>query len=471
MRLNWKKIKTTIWYRQKTHSLASFVLGPGMAVIKLLNAGQEIFFYTNATEFRGYFDEDFMRSLAEKEIKKFRKDGNYLHRLHNNWLNKARALENEINRIRKINLEKLSNDQLLNLNKSFSLKAQNIWLVPFFLDIFDPNAEDFIGEEIAKSKISLTQEEINTLTLPSRPSMAQEYHKEILNHLVGHDPNINAILQKFYFIKCSYTNGQVLALKELRQDLSHAKEQSLLNGQLTGLRQYFKNTQLKKRTILRKKNLPVTLKNLFGFFAELSQWRDERKTLVQKTVTIVDRLGREIARRSKLPYRQVTLCLPYEINSIPVSRKLIGKWKKTLQKNFLNYSLGKGKIKFIGNRTCKKLLALLEPKHNGQKQVTGQIACKGKAKGPAKIIHGEKDFHKFKAGDILITSMTRPEFLPLMKKAKAIITDEGGITSHAAIISRELNIPCIIGAKIASKIFKDNDIIRVDANKGVANKL
>ena len=55
----------------------------------------------------------------------------------------------------------------------------------------------------------------------------------------------------------------------------------------------------------------------------------------------------------------------------------------------------------------------------------------------------------------------------LMKKAKAIVTDEGGITSHAAVISRELKIPCVIGTKIATKVLKNNDLIEVDADNGI----
>ena len=73
----------------------------------------------------------------------------------------------------------------------------------------------------------------------------------------------------------------------------------------------------------------------------------------------------------------------------------------------------------------------------------------------------------YEKGDILVTSMTRPEFVPLMKKAGAIITNEGGITSHAAIISRELKIPCIIGTKNATVILKDGDFVEVDANNGI----
>ena len=67
--------------------------------------------------------------------------------------------------------------------------------------------------------------------------------------------------------------------------------------------------------------------------------------------------------------------------------------------------------------------------------------------------------------------MTRPEFLPLMKKAVAFITDAGGILSHAAIMARELEKPCIIGTRIASKILKDGDLVEVDADKGIVKIL
>jgi len=67
--------------------------------------------------------------------------------------------------------------------------------------------------------------------------------------------------------------------------------------------------------------------------------------------------------------------------------------------------------------------------------------------------------------------MTSPEFLPAMKKAKAIITDEGGVTCHAAIVSRELNIPCVIGTKVATKSLKDGDLVEVDTHQGIIRKI
>ena len=109
---------------------------------------------------------------------------------------------------------------------------------------------------------------------------------------------------------------------------------------------------------------------------------------------------------------------------------------------------------------------LLHGESLGEFTLSGQVACQGYARGIAKIILGEEDFGKLKEGEILVTGMTWPEFVPLMKKALAVVTNEGGITSHAAIISRELGKPCIIGTKKATHVLHDGDLIEVRAHHG-----
>ena len=109
-------------------------------------------------------------------------------------------------------------------------------------------------------------------------------------------------------------------------------------------------------------------------------------------------------------------------------------------------------------------------------EIHGSIANKGIARGRAWVIspsvksQSEKA-SQMKEGDILVAAMTRPQFISAISKASAIITDEGGITCHAAIISREMNKPCIIGTKIATKVLKDGDMVEVDAEKGVVRIL
>ena len=82
-----------------------------------------------------------------------------------------------------------------------------------------------------------------------------------------------------------------------------------------------------------------------------------------------------------------------------------------------------------------------------------------------------EEISKMEDGDIMVAHSTFPSLVPAMKKAAAIVTEDGGITCHAAIVSRELGIPCIIGTKIATKVFKDGDLVEVDADKGVVRKV
>ena len=103
--------------------------------------------------------------------------------------------------------------------------------------------------------------------------------------------------------------------------------------------------------------------------------------------------------------------------------------------------------------------------------LSGQVGNKGRASGRARVVMSMQDFSSLDAGDVLITSMTTPDFVPLMQKASAIVTDIGGLLSHAVIMSRELNKPCVIGTKIATQVFKDGDVVEVDANNGIVRIL
>jgi phosphohistidine swiveling domain-containing protein len=101
------------------------------------------------------------------------------------------------------------------------------------------------------------------------------------------------------------------------------------------------------------------------------------------------------------------------------------------------------------------------------KTIQGVSAMTGKVVGNVKVVLSRNDFHKLDDGDILVTSMTRPEFTQVLSKVSAIITNEGGITCHAAIIARELKKPCVIGTKIATKVLKDGNKVEVDADSGI----
>jgi phosphoenolpyruvate synthase/pyruvate phosphate dikinase len=105
------------------------------------------------------------------------------------------------------------------------------------------------------------------------------------------------------------------------------------------------------------------------------------------------------------------------------------------------------------------------------KEVSGQTAFGGKITGRARNLFNRHQLKNFLEGEILVAPMTTPDLLPAMKKAVAFVTDEGGITCHAAIIAREMKKPCVIGTKIATQVFKDGDMVEVDADKGVVRKI
>lgn len=110
---------------------------------------------------------------------------------------------------------------------------------------------------------------------------------------------------------------------------------------------------------------------------------------------------------------------------------------------------------------------------NGVKELKGESAYQGKVRGTVRVLpllNIEKSF-EFNTGDILVSVHTNPSLMLYIEKCSAIVTDEGGILSHAAIISREMKKPCIIGTKIATKVFKDGDLVEVDAQRGVVRLL
>lgn len=106
-----------------------------------------------------------------------------------------------------------------------------------------------------------------------------------------------------------------------------------------------------------------------------------------------------------------------------------------------------------------------------QRQLSGFPAQPGRARGRVRKILLDSEFGKFKQGEILVALQTMVHYLSIMKKAKAILTEFGGLTSHAAIVSRELSKPCIVGIPNLITSLKDGDRVEVDAGKGVVRKL
>jgi phosphoenolpyruvate synthase/pyruvate phosphate dikinase len=131
------------------------------------------------------------------------------------------------------------------------------------------------------------------------------------------------------------------------------------------------------------------------------------------------------------------------------------------------------KLAVLSGPAAKKYFRATFPRETitNQTELKGTTASRGLARGPVTIVITQDDQKKMKPGDILVSTMTTPRLMTAVHRAAAIVTDEGGLTAHAAIVARELGIPCIVGTKIATQVLKDGDLVEVDATAGVVHKL
>jgi phosphohistidine swiveling domain-containing protein len=138
-----------------------------------------------------------------------------------------------------------------------------------------------------------------------------------------------------------------------------------------------------------------------------------------------------------------------------------------LEKRYLKAILWSDKngYGFFTGKDAEKIESFLYP--SMPKEINGTPAFGGVVQGVVRIILNPSIYNVFNEGDIIVAGMTRPDYLSIIKKSSAVVTDAGGILSHAAIIARELKKPCIIGTKIATKVLKDGDLVEVDADNGV----
>jgi phosphoenolpyruvate synthase/pyruvate phosphate dikinase len=186
---------------------------------------------------------------------------------------------------------------------------------------------------------------------------------------------------------------------------------------------------------------------------------------------------REIARRQKINFKFLNGLIPERVEDLFLGKNSEDDLKNNIEKGFFVHMTIDGEYKYYFFEEGQNIWNLIEKQLNEQDlknlDLKGSIACRGLIKGKVRLIlnpHSEES-KNMKEGEILVTSMTRPEFLPFMKIAGAFITDEGGISSHAAIVAREMKKPCIIGTKIATKVLKDGDLVEVDANLGIVRIL
>lgn len=178
------------------------------------------------------------------------------------------------------------------------------------------------------------------------------------------------------------------------------------------------------------------------------------------------RLGKMVG----LTNQQALMLLPFEISNIIEGSALPPDLKKRRQAAII---FTNGEVDVLWNRKADRFFKkeIKNFDKNVPTVLTGQPAYPGLISGRAFTALKLADFKKIPKGAILICSTTRYNIVQYLNRVKAVVADQGGITSHASIICRELKKPCVVGAKYATDCFKDGDMILVDAKKGIVRKI
>lgn len=242
---------------------------------------------------------------------------------------------------------------------------------------------------------------------------------------------------------------------------------------LNNLEKDKKLTAKKQVEFIKLYKIDKTHRELFKVAQGLVFSKGKRKESMFHSYSVIENLFREIGRRYYLSVNQVRYLYPHEFKALLLKGEFSAAKLNDRYKFSLQHSLGDFEDdKLLEGDEARKFLESLNIAKEEIKDIKimeGDCASPGRASGNAKIINIPKDMSKMEEGDILISIATNPDLVPAIKKSAAIVTDIGGITCHAAIVSRELGIPCVIGTKIATKALKDGDIVDVDATHGKVN--
>ena len=211
-------------------------------------------------------------------------------------------------------------------------------------------------------------------------------------------------------------------------------------------------------------------RELFEVYAELAVSKAYRRLAQLKNFYYIDALIHTIALRFNLPESYLRFMLPEEIMLLLQGHQdqldLNHIAKRT--ENMVYLVDQDTEMIFIEEEAniIRNKFKLLEEEPVVETVLRGRSACMGVCLGKAVVVERNQDVQDFSYGDILVSLEADPDLIPIMKKAGAIVTDQGGITCHAAVIAREFNIPCVTGTISATKVIKTGDIVFVDANKG-----
>jgi len=421
------------------------------------------------------YNKDEFEAFQKVISKKIKKNEKYIIESAKNCYKVCEEFVKISKKINFSNLDKKSNIQLKELFLEFNNKMMDysiyLW-VPLVIEKYLPETIQKRGKfdrkefEIISTKIKLIpaeEEEINLLKiavkLEEKKGKTDMYiNKLIQNHtkkycwLPTYDFNLPVLTEKDFLKRLEEIKNPMEKLKEKREKIEDSKK------------------RIKK---IKEKIKSKYLLKLIDALQEYLFLRTYRTDVLRQATYYALPFLWEIAKRAHISKEDVYLLTPNEIIDFLEKNKLPKLTEIKRRKKMYVLIRRNGKEEIISNpKEINKIGKGIETK----KEITiltleGNTTYPGIVKGRVAVITNIKDIKKLKRGNILVSSMTTPDMIVAFDKVAAIVTNEGGITSHAAISSRELKIPCVIATKNATSVLKDGDFIEVDANKGIVKIL
>jgi len=407
----------------------------------------------------------------------------------------------------KFNLSKLSNKQLIKrFNflfdkqiKSHSWGQATTWLIDADYQLFSNYLFNYLKDKIRQDKLKLEPSGVFPfITTPLRPSFMEIENQESLKiaYKISRDKVASLIFkkndnvskievelkkqksalfkklkkhqEKWFWLHYNY-RGPVLELDYFLQIWRGLIREGKIKQYLKKSENRYSRLKKEQSNLLKKLKFDAKHKELFKQASYIVWLKAYRKDCMYFGAYVSNQFVKEIARRLFISYRQAEFMTREEFREALLKNKFNA---KEFTERF-RFSVMHGtwdKVYVYSGQKAKKYLAKMvweKKKIKKVDELIGQTASPGKARGVVKIIEVVKDMPKMKQGDIMLSETTYPALVPAMKKAAAIVTNVGGLTCHAAIVARELKIPCVVGTKIATKILKDGDKVEVDADKGI----
>ena len=413
-----------------------------------------------------------LRDSGEKLFVKHVLDDKILKKAFDEWMltvDKFREFEARVN----MGLSDLSDDELKNLFVKWEKSHLNFWLTGLL-----PELSNWGGERLLKNKI-LDFDESNfieifeALSAPEDLSFFQTEELALMKiRLLNSKEQLKEHQQKYYWLRNSYGFTKVLDVNFFKKELDKISEKDA-ERKINEINNYVDKILQKKKEIIKKYNVNNEIVQIAQKLAYCVWWQDFRKQFIFIANHIVSCFMKEISKRKKIPFKEICYYCGYEIIELLEKNKRVD--SKLRYKGFMMYYNENKDIDYLSGKKANELVKpYLEIKiDKNLKEFKGLVVSKGKknVRGKVRILLSPKHIDKMEEGEVLVAPMTSPDYVVAMRKASAIITDEGGMTSHAAIVSRELGLPCVVGTRIATKILKDGDFVEVDADKGIVRKI